>query len=322
MLRLCLYAFLAAILINGPLSAAESFPSKPIRIVIPFGVGGTADPLARLLAEAIQKKTGATIVIESRPGAGGNIGASEVARSESDGYTLLLGANNNFVVNQFLFPKTSINPERDFILVSILTDQPQVVYVNASFPPKTFGELLDYIKARPGQLNFASPGVGSAPHLSGEMVSDLYDLQMVHVPYRGGAPAITALLTGEVHLYLASLSVGKSQVDAGKLKALAVTAPDRMKALPEVPTTKEVGAAHFALNNWWGLALPKGVPPAYVEWIRREFTEALQDPVVKTRLEDLGFVIYASTAAEFEERVRRESAVYQRLIQQRKLTAE
>lgn len=320
-MRLFVCVILAAVSMVAP-SLAQNFPSKPIRIVIPFAVGGTADPLARILAETIQKKTGAAFVIESRPGGGGNVGGREVAQSEKDGHTLLLGANNSFVVNQFLFPTSSINPERDLTFISILTDQPQVAYVNTSFPAKSFGEMLTYVRARPGQINFASPGAGSAPHLAGELVSDLYGLQMVHVPYRGGAPAITALLAGEVQLYLASLSVGKGQIEAGKLRALAVTSFTRMKSLPDVPTTTEAGAAQYVLSNWWGLAAPRGVPAARIAWIQHAFTQALQDPAVKARLDELGFVVYGSSAAEFEERVRQESAVYQNLIQRRKLTAE
>jgi tripartite-type tricarboxylate transporter receptor subunit TctC len=275
-----------------------------------------------MLADVIQKRTGAVFVIESRPGAGANIGAAEVARSESDGHTILLGANNNFVVNQFMFPKSSINPVRDLSLVSILVDQPQVIYVNDNFQPKTLSDLVAYVKARPGQINFASPAAGSAPHLAGELLSDQFGLQMVHVPYRGGAPAITALLAGEVHTYLASLSVGKSLIDSGKLRALAVTASTRMKSLPDVPTTKEAGAPELTLSNWWALATPAGVSIDRIAWIRREFTQALQNPAAKTQLEDLGFVIYGSTLEEFETRVRKESAIYQRLIQQRKLAVE
>ena len=250
MIHLCLSVFLAANSISGvSFAAADSFPSKPIKIVIPFAVGGTADPLARMLADVIQKRTGAVFVIESRPGAGANIGAAEVARSESDGHTILLGANNNFVVNQFMFPKSSINPERDLSLVSILVDQPQVIYVNVNFQPKTLSDLVAYVQARPGQINFASPGAGSAPHLAGELLSDQFGLQMVHVPYRGGAPAITALLAGEVQMYLASLSVGKALIDSGKLRALAVTASARMKSLPDVPTTKEAGAPELTAKS-------------------------------------------------------------------------
>lgn len=322
MIRSYLIILFATLWLSGPAIAADNFPNRPIKIVIPFAPGGTAEPLARLLADVIQKNTGALIVIESRPGAGGNIGAAEVAQAEKDGYTLLLGANNNFVVNQFLFAKAFVKPDLHFKLITILADQFQVVYVNAAFPPKTFTELLDYVKARPGEVNFASPGVGSAPHLSGELVSELYGLKMVHVPYRGGAPAITALLAGDVQLYLASLSVGKGQIDSGKLRGLAVTSPARMKSLPEVPTTKEAGAPQYAVSNWWALAAPKGVPEKNIEWIRREFTRALQDPTVRTKLDDLGFIIIGSNSAEFEDRVHQESIVYQRLIEQRKLVVE
>jgi len=322
-MRLALsFLLLAAVGVSDSSLAAESFPTKPVKIVIPFAVGGTADPLARSLADVIQKKTGAVFIVESRPGAGANIGAAEVARSEPDGHTILLGANNNFVVNQFMFPKSSINPERDLAFVSILVDQPQVIYVNAGFPAKTLREFVTHVKARPGQINFASPSAGSAPHLTGELLADQFDLQMVHVPYRGGAAAVTALLAGDVHVYLASLSVGKALIDSGKLRALAVTASTRMKSIPDVPTTAEAGAPDLTLNNWWALATPAGVAPDRIAWIHREFTSALQNAAAKAQLEELGFVIYGSTPDEFAERVRKESVIYQRLIAQRKLAVE
>jgi tripartite-type tricarboxylate transporter receptor subunit TctC len=313
---------LAALCCIVPASAAENFPNRRIKIVIPFAPGGTAEPLARMLADSIQKRTGAVVIVESRPGAGGNIGAAEVANSDKDGYTLLLGANNNFVVNQYLFKNNVVDPETKFDLISILADQFQVVYVNADFPANTMNELLNYIKVRPGQINFASPGVGSAPHLSGELLSDLYGLTMVHVPYKGGAPAITALLSGEVQLYLASLSVGSAQIKTGKLKALAVTSPKRMKSLPDVPTTRESGAPGYTVSNWWALATAKGTPAARIDWIRREFARALQDPATQSRLEDLGFTVNDGTTGEFEDRVRRESALYRELIQKRKLAVD
>lgn len=303
-------------------TAAGAFPTKPVRIIIPFAAGGTADPLARILAEVIDKKTGAKFVIDSRPGAGGNIGNQAVASAEKDGHTILLGANNNFVVNQFLLPQSAVDVANAFAFVSILVDQPQVVYVRADLPVNSLKELIDYVKARPGQINYASPGTGSAPHLSGEILADLYGLSMVHVPYKGGAPAITALLGGEVQLYLASLSVGRANIQAGKLKALATTSAVRLGALPNVPTTRETGFADYRMTNWWALAAPKGTPKASLDWLQREFALAMREPEVSRRLEDLGFVIVGSTPEQFEERFRKEAAEYQQLIKTRQITAQ
>lgn len=303
-------------------ACADTFPAKPIKIVIPFAAGGTADPLARTLIDVIERKTGAKFIVEARPGAGGNVGNHAVAAAEKDGYTLLLGANNNFVVNQFLFSQGSVDVLNAFSLVTILVDQPQVAYVRNDLPVASMKELVEYVKARPGKINYASPGPGSAPHLAGEILSDQYGLQMVHVAYKGGAPAITAMLSGEVQLYLASLSVGKAHILSGKLRALATTSPVRLKALPDLPTTKEVGFAEYQVINWWAIAAPKGTPQPHLQWIHREMTQALRDPGVEKRLEDLGFVIYGSTAGEFEERVRREAAQYQRLIAARQITAQ
>ncbi len=306
----------------APPAGAQPYPSKPIRIVIPFAAGGTADPLARLLADSIEKRNGARFVIEARPGAGGNVGNQAVAAADKDGYTLLLGANNNFVVNQHLFAQGAVDVLNAFSLVSILVDQPQVVYVRSDMPINSLKELIEYAAARPGQLNYASPGSGSAPHLSGEILSDLYGLKMVHVAYKGGAPAITAMLSGEVQLYLASLSVGKAHVVSGKLRALATTSPMRLATLPDVPTTKEIGFGDYQMINWWGLAAPSGTPQPVVEWIQREMALGLRDPGVAKRLEDLGFVPFGSTPAQFEERVRRESAQYEKLIRTRQIKAQ
>lgn len=316
-----------AIVLTGLLGAAfaaraDTFPDKPIKIVIPFASGGTAEPLARILIDSIERKTGAKFIVESRPGAGGNVGNQAVATAEKDGYTLLLGANNNFVVNQFLFPQGSVDVLNAFSLVTILVDQPQVVYVRSDLPVASMAELVEYVKARPGKINYASPGPGSAPHLAGEILSDLYGLQMVHVPYKGGAPAITAMLSGEVQLYFASLSVGKPHIVSGKLRALATTSPVRLAALPDLPTTRELGFGDYQMINWWAIAAPRGAPQLNLQWIHREMAQALRDPGVGKRLEDLGFVLYGSTAGEFEERVRREAAQYQRLIAARQITAQ
>ena len=250
------------------------------------------------------------------------MGALDVTRANDEGHTVLLGANNNFVVNQFTMPKTSIDPERDLKLVTILAEQPQVIYVRADFPAQTLKELIAYIKANPGKVNFASPGVGSAPHLAAELLADLYDLKMAHIPFRGGAPAINAMLAGDVQLYMASLSVGKGQVDAGKLRALAVTAPHRMKSLPDVPTMAEAGFPEYTLSNWWALAASKDTPPAHAEWLRRQFIDALNEPTLKARMEDFGFVIFGSTATQFQDRVQNEGAVYRSLVSRRSLATQ
>jgi tripartite-type tricarboxylate transporter receptor subunit TctC len=315
-------AFASVVWSSSAVMAADDFPSRPIHIVVPFAAGGTADPLARGIADEIQKNTGKSVVVESRAGGGGNVGELDVARAEPDGYTVLLGANNNFVVNQFTMPKTSIDPTRELSLMTILVDQPEVVYVKTDFPAKTLRELLDYIKAHPGQVNFASPGAGSAPHLASELLASLYDLNMVHVPYRGGAAAISALVAGDVQLYIASLSVGKGQLEAGNLRALAVTAPNRLKVIPNVPTMAEAGAPEYVLSNWWALAGPKDVPSERTEWLREEFVKAINQPDLKSHLENIGFLIQGSTTKQFEDRVRQESAVYQSMVTKRGLIME
>jgi tripartite-type tricarboxylate transporter receptor subunit TctC len=316
-----LFALASAVLFTGVV-AAQAFPSKPIKIIIPFAAGGTADPIARILADVIEKKTGAKFIIEAKPGAGGNIGNQFVANADKDGYTILLGANNNYVVNQFLFPRGSVDVAKQFDLISILVDQPQVIYVRSDFPAKSFKELVAYVKDKPGMLNYASPGPGSAPHLAGEVLSDEYGLSMVHIPFKGGAPAVTALIAGDVQLYMASLSVGKAFVTSGKLRALGTTSAVRMSAMPDLVTTKELGYPNYNVINWWALAAPKGTPAANLQWIHKEFTEALKAPGVANRLEELGFVMNGSTPAQFEQRFQTESKSYETLIKKRKISPE
>ncbi len=301
---------------------ASGAPQRAVRVVIPFAAGGTADPLARLLTDHIGKKTGAVFVIDSRPGAGGNVGNHAVATAPKDGHTLLLGANNNFVVNQHLFPTGAVDVESSFDLMTVLVDQPQVVYVHDDLPVRSFAELLDYIRARPGQFNYASPGTGTAPHLAGELIAQLYGLKMVHVPYRGGAPAINGLLTGEVQVYFASLSVRRGQIASGKLRALATTSAARLAPLPDVPTTRELGHGQYDMNNWWALAAPKGSPADSLSWLTREFQLAMQEPVLAARLQDMGFVVVGSTPAQFMRRFERESAQYRDLIKARNITVQ
>ena len=313
---------LACLLLFAGISLAQPYPSKPIKIIIPFAAGGTADPIARILADVIEKKTDVKFVIESKPGAGGNIGNQAVATAEKDGHTLLLGANNNYVVNQFLFPQGSIDVANQLALVTILVDQPQVVYVRADSPINSFKELIAHIKSKPGQINFASPGPGSAPHLAGEVLSEQYGLAMVHVPFKGGAPAVTALIGGDIQLYMASLSVGKPFVKSGKLKALATTSPVRMSAMPDLPTTKELGYPEYQVMNWWALSAPKGTPSANLQWIQKEFNDALKAPGVAERLEDLGFVIVGSSSEQFEQRFKSESLQYQSLVKKRNISAQ
>jgi tripartite-type tricarboxylate transporter receptor subunit TctC len=302
--------------------AGQDFPERPIRVVIPFAPGGTAEPVARLLADGIKRRTSATVVIESRPGASGNLGTSEVARATPDGYSLLLASNTQLTVNQFLFKSRLVRSHRDFTLITILAEQCQVVYVPANFPAKTMLEMLNQIKAHPGKYNYASPGVGTGPHLSGELLSQLYGLQMVHVPFSGGVGAINAMMSGDVQLLLTALSVGKGQVDSGALRVLAVTSATRMASLPDVPTTAEAGTPEYTNCTWWSLVGPKGVAPSIVTWLQQKLTEVLHEEATKARLEELGFTPIGTTSDEFQERVKREEPIYQHLIQTRKLAIE
>jgi tripartite-type tricarboxylate transporter receptor subunit TctC len=293
---------------------ASGFPERPITIIYPYGAGGSGDVVLRMMQPILEKQLGQSVIIETRPGGGGNIGAHAVAQAKPDGYTLLMGATNNFVINQFLFKALGLDPLKAFALVTRPAIIPSVFYTNPSVPARTLQEFIAYAKTKPGKLNYASPGVGTTPHLSVERLKQIAGIDLVHIPYRGAPAAMQALLTNDVQLYLAGYGVGRAFVEQDKVRMLAVGSEHRLPALPNVPTTIESGLAGFTASNWWGLAAAAGTPRAAIDTIYAAMKAAAADPTVAARLAKIGFIAGAETPAAFTASAKAEAKVWEDTI--------
>ncbi|MBV9346792.1 MAG: tripartite tricarboxylate transporter substrate binding protein, partial [Pseudolabrys sp.] len=274
-------ALLAAI--AAPCAQAQEWPSKTVRIVVPFGPGSTPDLVMRVIADKLQAKHKHSFVIENKPGAGGNTGTDIVAKAEPDGATIGLSIMGPLATNALLMTKLPYDPAADFAYITLLVDQPSIVAVNADVPAKNTAELVALIKKEPGKYSYGSIGPGSLSHLCMEAVAMKSGASMVHIPYAASPQAVTALMRGDVHVVCLPALAVVSQASSGKLKMLAVTSPKRSALLPELPTLKE-GGVDVEANAWNGLIAPAKTPPAVIEQIRKEVAEALADPDVKQKL--------------------------------------
>lgn len=325
MTRLTRRAFIAtaaAAAVFAPRSARAAFPDRPVTVIVPYAAGGAGDTIMRLIAEAMEKKLGQPIVIDARGGGGGMIGAKAVASAAPDGHTLMMGATNNFVINQFMFPKTSFDPLTEFVPITRVAVVPSVMYMNPSVPVKTLGEFVAYAKANPGKLSYSSPSVGTTPHLAVERLKQLTGIELVHVPYRGAPPAMQAVITGDVQLYLAGWGVGRAFVESGKAKALAVASENRLPNVPDVPTASESGVPGYVAENWWGLAAPKGTPQAAIDAIHVAIKAALADEAVAKKLNELGFLPGGETPAQFAKAAKAEADIWRETVAKGKLVVD
>jgi len=287
--------------------AQDVYPSKAVRIIVPYPAGGPADLLPRVVGEKLSQKWGQPVIVENKPGASGNIGMAEGARAAPDGYTLVLAPTGNLTVNPALFPNLPFDVARDFTPVTLLGESPNVLVVHPSVPVKSFGELLSYAKANPDKLNFASPGEGSGAHLAGELLKMQAGIKATHVPYKGMAPAVNDLLGGNVQMMFAGISTAAQHVKAGKLVALAMASPRRNPQLPDVPTVAESGLPGFDVTSWYGIVVRAGTPPAIVQKIQRDMAEALQMEDVKAKLAALGLEPVGNTPEQFAGVIRAET---------------
>jgi tripartite-type tricarboxylate transporter receptor subunit TctC len=278
-------------------AAAETYPSRPVHLIIGYPPGGSADMTARLFGQWLSQRLNQQFVVESRPGAGTNIATQDVIRAPADGYTLLLAAPAN-ATNPALFAKLNFDFIRDTTPVAGLIRFPDVVEVNLSLPIHTVPELIAYAKANPGKLNFASSGVGSTLHVAGELFKMMAGVDIVHVPYRGGAPALIDLMGGRVQLMFDNVPTSLQFIKAGKLRPLAVTSAERAPVLPELPVVADFLPGYEA-SAWYGLAAPKGTPDAIVETLNREVNAILAQPDVKSQLADLGAFLLPGSASDF-----------------------
>ena len=311
-------AALAALLISPTLSAAQSqptpWPSKPIRLVVPFAAGGTTDILARALAPELQKALGQPVVVDNKPGAGGNTGAADVAKSAPDGHTLLMGTVGTHAINAALYPKLPFDPVKDFAPITLVAGVPNVLVLNPAFAQKYgINNVVDFVKAakaNPGKFNMASSGNGTSIHLSGELFKSMSGTFMVHFPYRGSGPALIDLIGGSMDLMFDNLPSALPQIKAGKLKALAVTSSARSGAAPDLPTLAEAGGAAlkgYDASSWFGLLAPAGTPPEVVQRLQQEASKALTSPVLKERLLAQGAIPGGMTSADFTAFIAAES---------------
>ncbi|KUE90698.1 ABC transporter substrate-binding protein [Cupriavidus necator] len=300
---------------SAPACAAEAFPSRPIRLVVPFTPGGTTDILARLVAQKAGEALGQQIVVDNRPGAGGNIGAEAVARSAADGYTLLMGTLGTQVTNQFIYPRMPYDSTRDFVPVTLVANSPNVLLVNSTLNARSVGELVTLARREPGKINYASTSTGGSPHLSGELLNMMAGVSMQHVSYKGAAPAMTDLLAGQVNLMFDNLPSALAQIQAGKVTALAVTSARRASVLPSVPTVRESGLPGYEVNSWFGLLAPAGTPPERVRRLQQAVDKVLATPDVRKRIEQLGAEPGGEGSAAFAAQIRSDTEKWSRVIQ-------
>ena len=299
-------------------AAAQAWPAKPIRFVVPYPPGGPLDSVARALAESLREPLGQTVVVENRPGAGGNLGADNVAKSAPDGYSIVMGAVATHAINPYLFAKMPYDANRDFAPVTRVATVPNVLVMNPE-TAKELGigsvkDLIAYARSHPGKLNYASGGNGSAGHLAGELFKAQAKISMVHIPYKGAAPAQLGLLGAQTDLMFDNLASAAPQIRAGKLKAFAVTTSQRSGFFPELPTVAESGLPGFDISTWFGVFAPAGTPPAIVDRLNAEFGKALASPAMRELLAKLGAEPSPLSPADFAAFVRAEQAKYEKVV--------
>src|SRR5438477_2274929 len=305
---------LLAMLLTPALALAQ-YPTKPVRMIIPFAPGGASGFVGRIMQPKMTELLGQQIVVENKPGAAGNIGAEAAAKSAPDGYTIFLGNVGSVAINPGVYPKLSITPTRDLIAVNQVVDVPSALIVHPTLPVNSIREVVDYAKANPGKLNYASPGSGSLDRLEMELLRKLEKLDMVHVPYKGGAgPATAGLMGGETHLMFATAASAMPGIKAGRLKPLAVTSAKRIDQLPNVPTVHEAGFSDLAASSWQGIFVPTGTPREVVERLFTVTQQVMKDPDVISRLKTGGAeVLTSASPAAFSKYVAEETERWARI---------
>jgi tripartite-type tricarboxylate transporter receptor subunit TctC len=304
-------------------AARADWPARPIHLIVPYASGGPVDVSARVLAVPLQKALAQPVVVDNKPGAGGNLGADAVAKSAPDGYTLVMGAIATHAINPTLYAKFPYDPVRDFRHVALVVQVPNVLVVNNDVPARKVQELVRLVRQSPGKFDFASGSTGSTGHLAGELFKQMTGTEMVHVPYKGSAPAVLDLLAGRVHLMFDNLASALPNIKAGKVRALAVTTRERTSFLPDIPTLHESGLSGFDLTTWWGVMAPAKTPPEIVERLSREILAGLEQPDVKERLRAMGSdALNVRSPSEFTAFVQKELKTYSELVKRSGATAD
>jgi tripartite-type tricarboxylate transporter receptor subunit TctC len=294
----------ASLTVVVPVAGAQAYPSRPMRLVVGFPAGTATDIVARLMGQWLAERLGQPVVIDNRPGAGSNLGTEAVAKAPPDGYTILLGGAANAINFNFI---------RDIAPVATIIRQPDIMLVNPSVPAKTVPEFIAYAKANPGKINMASSGIGTVPHVAGELFKMMAGIDIVHVPYRGSAPALTGLLAGQVQMTFLAPSASIEFIQDGKLRPLAVTAATRLTLLPDIPTVGDFLPGYEA-SSWWGVGVPRNTPVEIVGRLNNEINTGLADPKMRARLAELGGGIFASSPAEFGALIASETEKWAKVV--------
>jgi len=292
------------------------YPSKPIKIVVTFPPGGSADAIIRILSTRLNDKLGQALVIDNRPGAGGNIGLSVVAKAAPDGYVLGVGAAGGLTANSSLYPQMPFEVAKDFQPITMLAAIPFVLVGHPSVPADNMQQLIAYAKSQPGKVSIGHGGNGTAMHLSTALFTQMSDLKMIEVPYRGSGPAAMDTLSGQIQLSITDLAAALPHIKAGKLKAFAVTSPKRLNNLPEVPTLSESGLTGYDSTGWFGLVAPAGTPAAIIQRLNTEFTAALNDEAIKTQMRQNGMEPVATTTEGLDAYIKSETQKWAKVIRQ------
>ena len=293
-------------LVGGATAAgAAGYPDHPVRMIVPFTPAGATDMLARLVGERLGAKLGQSVVIDNRPGAGGNVGAEIAARAAPDGYTLLMGPASIYAISATLYPRLGYDLAKDLTPVSLVANVPHVLLVNNDLPVKSVPELIQFAKKKPGELNIASQGSGTVSHLEAELLKHMAGIEMLHVPYRGSAPAILDLIGGRVHVMFDSIASALPHIRAGKLRAIAVASNTRSSLLPNMPTVAE-SLPGYSAHSWLGIFVPAGTPQSIVQRLQRDLVAAIDEPKTQARLVEAGFEPKSSTQEDFAKLVRDE----------------
>lgn len=318
---ICRYTSGLIAAIAASLACAADYPAKPLRLVVPYSAGGSTDTVARLVGARLSERLGQQVVIDNRTGAGTLIGTEIVAQAVPDGYTLLM-ATPPLAVNPALYAKVSYDLERDFVAVTNVAASSNLLVVHPSLPAKSTTELIALLKANPGKYNYGSSGVGGAGHLAMALFNSMAGVDVVHVPYKGGAPAVADLVAGRLNLMMANLTTAQPHIRAGRLRALGVGTRKRTPLFPEMPTLAEAGVPGYEANNWNGVVAPRGTPRAVIDRLHREIAAVLKEPLTTERLAAGGLEPVGDTPAEFAKYLRSEAAKWGKLVRTAGIKAE
>jgi len=318
---LCLLMTIGVTVASVPVADAQSFPTRPIRIVVPTSPGGLLDTVIRPLGQKVNEGLGQPLVIENRPGASNNIGTELVARSRGDGYTLL-GCTLPFVVNPSLFSKLGYEVEKDFQPIALLVSSAYVISVHPSVPVKSIKDLVALAKSKPGAINYSSGGNGTNLHIAAELLMNLTGMQMTHLAYRGGGPALMAIVSGEADLSIPSVAAVVPQMNAGRIRAIAVTSTKRSALLPQVPTVAESGVPNYEFASWIGILAPAGTPSPVVALLNKHIVSALRSPELSTTFSRSGMDVIASSPEQFATFLKSELQRYAKVVKERGLKAD